>query len=120
VLVAIEIVVPRTELVERITGRRTCATCGHIYNVYSHPPRRDGVCDVDGSALAHRSDDTVEAFERRMIEHTQKTAAVIEHYRAIGRFRQIEGTGTLDEVEGRILAALEVLRAPAAQAEERL
>ena len=50
------------------------------------------------SPLVHRSDDTVEAFERRMVEHAEKTAAVIAHYRAIGRFREIAGTGSLDEV----------------------
>ena len=109
-LIALEIVVPREELVERITGRRTCSLCRHIYNIYSNPPVRPGVCDDDGSPLVHRSDDTIEAFERRMVEHAEKTAAVITHYRAMGRFREIEGTGSLDAVEARIVVALDALR----------
>lgn len=117
-LIAIEIVVPRDKLVERITGRRTCAVCRHIYNIYLNPPIATGMCDHDGSVLVHRSDDTVEAFERRMVEHAQKTAAVIAHYRAIGRFREIEGTGSLNEVEGRIVTALEGLRRSAAEPTE--
>ena len=114
-LIAVEIMVPRDELVERITGRRTCSRCRHIYNVYSNPPRVAGICDLDGSALVHRSDDTAEAFERRMVEHAEKTSAVIAHYRAMGRFREIAGTGSLDGVESRIMAALEELRDTAAE-----
>lgn len=114
-LVAVEILVPRAELLERITGRRTCSVCRHIYNVYFNPPRVPDVCDLDGAPLVHRSDDTVEAFERRMVEHSEKTAAVIAHYRALGNFREIDGRGTLDEVESRIDAALAELRAPGKQ-----
>ena len=114
-LIAVEIVVPRDELVERITGRRTCSLCRHIYNIYSNPPIKAGICDRDGSALVHRSDDTMEAFDRRMVEHAQKTSAVIAHYRAIGRFREIAGAGSLDAVEQRIVAALAELRKSAAE-----
>ena len=112
-LVAVEILVPRAELLERITGRRTCSACRHIYNVFFNPPRVEGVCDLDGAPLIHRSDDTVEAFERRMLEHAEKTAAVITHYRALGSFREVDGTGSLDQVEGRIDRALMALRAAA-------
>ena len=110
-LVAVEILVPRPELLQRITGRRTCSVCRHIYNVFFNPPRVEGICDVDQAPLMHRSDDTVEAFERRMLEHVEKTAAVIAHYRALGSFREVDGTGPLDEVEGRIDGALVELRA---------
>ena len=113
-LIAVEIVVPREELIKRITGRRTCAVCRHIYNIYSNPPSKPGICDRDGSALIHRSDDTVAAFDRRMVEHGHKTSAVIAHYRAIGRFREVTGTGSLDAVEQRIVGALTALRKSAA------
>ena len=112
-LIAVEILVPRAQLLERITGRRTCSACRHIYNVFFNPPGVPGVCDLDGAPLVHRSDDTVEAFERRMLEHAEKTASVIAHYRALGSFREVDGTGSLDEVESRITAALTGLRATA-------
>ena len=110
-LVALQIEVPQAELLKRITGRRICTACQHIYNVYSHPPAQLGVCDLDGSPLQHRSDDTETAFHKRMMEHVAKTAAVIEHYRERGRFREIDGTGSMEAVELRIANALADLRA---------
>lgn len=110
-LVALQIEVPRTELLERITGRRICTGCQHIYNVYSHPPAREGLCDLDGSPLQHRSDDTETAFQKRMTEYGAKTAAVIAHYRERGRFQEVDGTGPMNAVETRIMNALSHLRA---------
>ncbi len=109
-LIAIQIHVATDELLRRITGRRTCPTCKRIYNVYSHQPAVAGVCDFDGTPLLHRSDDTETAFHGRMAEYDSKTAPVIEHYRAQNRFREVEGTGTLDAVEHRIIQAMRDLR----------
>ncbi len=109
-LVAVQIQVPLAELLRRITGRRICQRCQHIYNIYSHPPRIDGMCDLDGSPLQHRSDDTENAFHKRMIEYEAKTASVIEHYRHQQRFHEINGNGSIDEVENNILSALRLLR----------
>ncbi len=110
-LVALQIEVPVADLLKRITGRRICKIGQHIYNVYSRPPKHEGLCDVDGSELQQRSDDTEEAFERRMAEYSAKTAAVIAHYQAQGRFRAIDGTGTMEQVEVGISGALAQLRA---------
>ncbi len=109
-LIAIKIHVDTPELLRRITGRRTCPTCKRIYNIYSHPPARDGLCDFDGTPLQHRSDDTEEAFGRRMSEYASKTAPVIDHYRAQNCFEEVEGTGSLEEVEGHIISAIGRLR----------
>ena len=109
-LVALQISVPEEELLQRITGRRICSACGHIYNVYSHPPKLEGVCDVDGTALQHRSDDTEAAFHKRLVEYAAKTTPVIDHYRSQGRFAEIDGTGTVDGVAGKLVAALQGLR----------
>ncbi len=109
-LIAIKIHVATEELLRRITGRRTCPTCNRIYNIYSHRPAEDGRCDFDGTALQHRSDDTEGAFYKRMTEYESKTAPVIEHYRAQNCFREIEGTGTLEAVEERIIDAIQELR----------
>ena len=109
-LIALQIQVPEEELLQRITGRRICSVGQHIYNVYSHPPRLQGVCDVDGAPLRQRSDDTEAAFRKRMIEYTAKTAVVIDHYRARGRFSEIDGTGPVEIVEVRLIDALRRLR----------
>lgn len=109
-LIAIKLQVSKDELLRRITGRRTCPVCNRIYNIYSHPPGRAGLCDFDGTALQHRTDDTKEAFYRRMTEYESKTGPVIEHYRAQNCFREIDGLGPLDEVEHQIIHALQDLR----------
>ena len=110
-LVAVRIHVALEDLLQRITGRRTCPTCKRIYNINSHAPELENVCDYDQTPLMHRSDDTVEAFTERMSEYESKTAPVIEHYRRQGRFREIDGAGTLREVESSIIASLRELRA---------
>lgn len=109
-LIAIKLHVATEELLRRITGRRTCPTCKRIYNIYTQPPAIAGRCDFDGTPLQHRSDDTEEAFYRRMAEYDSKTAPVIEHYRAQNCFREIDGIGSLDAVEQRIIIALRELR----------
>ena len=109
-LVAVRIQVDSEDLLRRITGRRTCPTCKRIYNIYSHAPEIKGICDFDQAPLAHRSDDTVDAFTERMAEYDTKTAPVIEHYRRQGRFREIDGAGNLRDVESSIIASLRELR----------
>src|SRR5260370_40098997 len=64
-LVAISIVVEYEQLLHRITGRRICPL-GHIFNIYSNPPMAAGICDVDGSALVQRPDDSEAVFTERM------------------------------------------------------
>ena len=109
-LIAVRIHVATEDLLRRITGRRTCPICKRIYNIYSHRPAVEGLCDHDQTPLTHRSDDTIEAFQERMAEYDKKTAPVIEHYRRQGRFRQIDGTGSLQVVESSIIAGLHELR----------
>jgi adenylate kinase len=109
-LVAINIRVDEAELLRRTTGRRTCSLCKHIYNIYSHPPVKPGICDIDGSPLQHRSDDTEEAFAERMKAYQSLTAPVIEHYRASNRFREVDGQAPVEQVAQSIIAALRSLR----------
>jgi adenylate kinase len=109
-LVAVNIRVDETELLRRITGRRTCSVCKRIYNIYSHPPARPGVCDIDGSPLSQRSDDTEAAFAERMKAYDSLTAPVIEHYRASNRFREVDGEASVEQVSESIVAALKSLR----------
>jgi len=109
-LVAINIRVDEHELLRRITGRRICSACKHIYNVYSKPPKREGLCDFDGSPLQHRSDDTEAAFTERMKAYNSLTAPVIEHYSRQGRFREVDGAQAVEQVTSAIESGLKQLR----------
>jgi adenylate kinase len=109
-VVAVHIIVDRKVLLERITGRRI-SPAGHIYNIYTNPPKEEGVCDVDGSKLEQRKDDTEEVFEQRMKSFESKTKDVIEYYRAHGgRFAEVNGDQPVEEVTKAIRAALLALR----------
>ena len=109
-LVAISIVVDYEQLLRRITGRRI-SPAGRIYNIYSNPPAVAGICDVDGSTLVQRPDDTEAVFIERMKTFQAQTAPVIEHYRNSGRFREVNGDQPVEAVSDAIMTALQALRA---------
>jgi adenylate kinase len=108
-VVAISIVVNYDHLLRRITGRRI-SPAGRIYNIYSNPSAADGVCDVDGSTLVQRPDDSEQVFVERMKTFEAQTAPVIEHYRKQGRFREVDGDRPVEEVTASIKEALRTLR----------
>jgi adenylate kinase len=109
-VVAVSIQVDYNQLLRRITGRRNCPVCQTIYNVYMKPSVVDGICDVEGAALVQRADDTEEAFAERMRVYAAQTAPVIEHYRGLGRFAEVDGDRAIDVVAAGIIAAVERLR----------
>ena len=102
-VVAINIVVAYDELLRRITGRRICPACKRIYNIYTNAPNVDALCDTEGTGLIQRPDDTEEVFIERMKTFDQQTAPVIRHYRALGRFEEVDG----DQPVETVLAAIE-------------
>jgi adenylate kinase len=108
-VVAISIVVDYEQLLHRITGRRICPA-GHIYNIYSNPPAVPGVCDIDGSALVQRPDDSEAVFMERMKTFEAQTAPVVAHYRKQGRFEEISGDQQVEQVTAEITSALKRLR----------
>ena len=110
-LIAVSIQVSYTQLLRRITGRRNCPTCQRIYNVYLQPPKFDTVCDVEGTPLVQRADDTEAVFHERMRTYTALTAPVVEHYRARSRFVEVDGEQPAGEVMAGIMAAVARLRA---------
>ncbi|MGA9061383.1 MAG: adenylate kinase [Terracidiphilus sp.] len=109
-VVAVSIQVNYNELLRRITGRRNCPVCQTIYNVYMNPPKKDGFCDVEGAALVQRADDTEEVFKERMRAYAALTAPVLEHYRALGRFAEVDGERPIAVIAAGIVAAVERLR----------
>lgn len=108
-VVVMSIQVDEKDLLKRATGRRTCAN-GHGYNIYTQPPERAGVCDIDGLPLKQRSDDTEEVFEARMKVFEAETEPVISHYKAKGRFALVNGMLSVEAVTEEIRYKLQKLR----------
>lgn len=109
-VVAVSIQVNYNQLLRRITGRRNCPVCQTIYNIYMHPPKKEGMCDVEGAALVQRGDDTEEVFKERMRAYSALTAPVVDHYRAQGRFAEVDGDRPIASIAAGIVAAVEGLR----------
>jgi adenylate kinase len=109
-VIAVSIQVDYNQLLRRITGRRNCPVCATIYNVFMNPPKRDGFCDIEGAALVQRADDTEKVFKERMRVYEGLTAPVIEHYRALGRFAEVDGDRPIGVIAAGIVAAVERLR----------
>lgn len=98
-ILAIEVDVPKVELMKRLTGRRSCPECGEIYNVYSKPPRVDGVCDHHpDAALLHRADDSEEKVKVRLETYDEQTRPLLDYYKNSGRLRSVDGTGDIEAI----------------------
>lgn len=96
---AIEVDVPRDELMRRLTGRRSCPVCGEIYNIYSKPPKLEGRCDLHPDAeLTHRADDNEESVGTRLATYDDLTKPLIDYYERSGRLAKISGIGSLEEI----------------------
>lgn len=104
--VVLNVVVPRDEIVRRLTGRRSCPTCQAVYHLEFAPPKQSGRCDRCGGELVQRSDDTQETVEARLSVYEQQTAPLISHYREKGLLADIDGLGAVEDVHGRILTLL--------------
>lgn len=78
--IVLHMVVDPQLLMRRLTGRRICKAGGHIYNVYERPPKREGICDVDGSELIHRPDDSEGVIGERLSAYNRQTQPLVEYY----------------------------------------
>jgi len=97
--------VPTDVLVERLSGRQTCPVDQTPYGK-DNPPKRPGLCDKDGAKLVVRPDDMPDRVRQRMLEYLDKTALLTGYYKTRGVVRAVDGVGTVDEVEKRIVDAL--------------
>jgi len=103
----IELDVDEDALVERITGRFTCANCGAGYHTSFKPPQAAGTCDVCGSSeFKHRPDDNAETVRIRMAEYRAKTAPILPHYKARGIVSRVDGMASIEHVTDAIDAIL--------------
>jgi adenylate kinase len=92
--------------VERLGGRWTCKAQGHIFPEKYNPPKKPGVCDLDGSELYQRDDDKAETVTRRIQVYFAQTAPLIAYYRERGLLSEIDGARPIEKVSADLLAVL--------------
>lgn len=85
-------------IVDRLSARRMCRKCGFEYNLKTRPPRKEGVCDIDGSELYQRSDDNEETIKNRLSLYHKNTEPIEDFYREKSKLVDIDGSGSFDEV----------------------
>lgn len=94
--------VPFNDLMQRLTGRRTCKNCGAIFNVHLSPPQQDGVCDECGGELFQRQDDNAETIENRLKVYEDQTAPLVGFYEKQGKLHSINGTGDIEAITAKV------------------
>ncbi len=89
---------PEELLLRRLGGRRSCVTCGAVYNIHTQKPVQEGICDKCGSAITVRPDDEPETIRKRLSVYREQSAPLIARYRARGVVRTVESTAPLKDV----------------------
>ncbi len=102
----ISVEVPNSELLGRLTGRRTCRACGAGFHVMFDPPKKEGVCDKCGGELYQRSDDNEATVKSRLETYEAQTKPLIDYYEKQGKLRHIDGVGKMDDILQRIQKVL--------------
>ena len=98
--------VSEEELLKRLSGRWICRQCQAPYHAVDSPPRVAGKCDRCGGELYQRADDTVETVKKRLVVYFAETSPLIEYYDRAGKLLEIDGEGSVAEINQRIVAAL--------------
>jgi adenylate kinase len=96
--IVLHMVVDHGLLMRRLTGRRICKVGGHIYNIYDRPPKREGICDLDGSELIHRADDSEGVIGERLAAYDRQTQPLVEYYTVRGQLSAVDGMADADAV----------------------
>lgn len=95
---ALIIDVPKSFILERVTGRRICTNCGASYHIVHNPPKVEGICDVCGKKVVQREDDTLGTVNNRLEVYYRQTSPVIDYYREKGVLSLVDGTQGIAEV----------------------
>ena len=95
------------QLLQRLTGRRSCPVEGKIYNIYFQPPQKEGVCDCCGSQLVQRKDDKEEVISKRLKEYESQTLPLVDYYRRQGYLHRLNGELPVEQVSGEAFAVIE-------------
>jgi adenylate kinase len=104
--VVLELVVDDEEVVRRLSGRRTCRQCGHVWHLDFDPPASDGVCDRCGGELFQRDDDSEDTIRHRLEVYADQTSPLIGYYGDRGLLRGVDATGPVEDVTERAINAL--------------
>jgi adenylate kinase len=102
----LELVVDEDEVVRRLSGRRTCRSCEHVWHLDFDPSTREGICDHCGGELFQRDDDRSETVRHRLEVYADQTAPLVGYYADVGLLVGLDATGPVDDVTDRAIAAL--------------
>ncbi len=102
----LNIIVPNEALIERVTGRRLCRSCGEPYHIKFNPPQTEGVCDKDGGELYQRDDDNETTVQNRLKVYWDQTSPLIGYYKNTGVLVDIDGNQDIDAVTEALKAAV--------------
>jgi adenylate kinase len=94
-------------LLKRLAGRWTCPTCGRVYHELFNPPQEPGICDVDGSELYQREDDTEETQRRRIEVYFEQTAPLLDYYREKDLLVEVDGEQSIDQVQADLVEVIQ-------------
>lgn len=103
---ALSVDVPFEDLMKRLTGRRTCKSCGQMYNIYFGPPKKEGACDKCSGDLFQRDDDKEATIKKRLEVYTAQTEPLIGYYKNKGILKSVSGTGSIDEIFKKVCETL--------------
>jgi len=103
----ISIEVDKGDLLERITGRRTCRCCGKGFHIMFDPPRVAGICDECGGELYQRDDDSEETMKKRLDVYEAQTSPLIAYYTQESLLRSISGSGSISDIQQKIIDIIE-------------
>lgn len=103
---AINVDVPDENIVNRMSGRRACTSCGATYHIVYNPPKTSDVCDVCGEKLVLRDDDKPETVKKRLSVYHEQTQPLIDYYKEAGVLVNVDGTQDLNKVFADIAAVL--------------
>ncbi|MBJ8323304.1 adenylate kinase [Staphylococcus pseudintermedius] len=106
----VNIEVSEEELMNRLTGRRICETCGTTYHLVFNPPKVEGICDIDGGKLYQREDDNPETVANRLEVNVKQSKPILEFYNQKGLLKNIDGSKHIDEVTSDVIEILESLK----------
>lgn len=104
--VVVYLEVPRAELLKRLSGRYICRAHQHVYNINTRPPKKPGVCDLDGSELYQRSDDVGEAVQRRLDIFFNETIHLLDYYGEQHKVARVDGNQDIEQVRADLLKAI--------------
>ena len=103
---ALSIEVSDDTIIDRLSGRRLCGSCGASYHTGAHPPKQEGICDLCGGALTTRKDDAPETVKARLVTYHQETEPLKAFYAQRGKLKSVDNQPTIEATTAEIAKAL--------------